>query len=104
MPVGLFFEDAKGEAGSKAMMMQVSQNSYGVLELKNSASPLGPPPPRLFVGKKYPRLILSAPLAGRERRCAAAPLAKTPASARCRPAASAISSPGGLRRWRAIRA
>ena len=38
----------------KAMMMQVSENSYGVLELKNSASPSVPPPPRLFVGKNTP--------------------------------------------------
>ena len=45
----------------KAMMMLVSENSYGVLELKNSASPSGPPPPAAFCREKYPRLILSPP-------------------------------------------
>src|SRR6516162_4967030 len=30
------------------------RKSYGVLELKNSASPSVPPPPRLFVGKNTP--------------------------------------------------
>ena len=39
---------------SLSSVPSTDKNSYGVLELKNSASPSGPPPPRLFVGKNTP--------------------------------------------------